>query len=1321
MDKRGKSLLIIGVILFSLLLFVSFVIAGTSEEQSILTEIVKNRTYIDELRTTDTIQLSNNKSGEDLAFKSYNSFTKEILIEDKEFKPIIKMKLISPYIVSGLIASSDTKVAEFYLEDWKNSKINLIDTINFYDIKNNYKPINKTFRFKYGTENENCELGHCFNYTTWTSFETLNDLPHKNIKISAWTKTEILESIEWIPTIEGFKILQWAEWNVTTASYRDVFKAVTTGNKRGLSFKSDGTKMYISISTGFVYQHPLSTPWNISSAGDVESTSPDLGTSQGLFISSDGTKLYNIRTPYVDQWTLSTPWNVSTATDDSVNEQVVGDPYGLTFNPDGSEMYTLDYSSKTIYQYTLSTPWDLSTSSYSGNSFSVSGEVTYPFGVFFKTDGTKTYVVSGESVNDIFQYPITTAWNVSTAGATEGSYDMSSQISFAHAVFFKPDGARFYVCDDSADKVFQYYLSEIVVDDTTPPNVTINQPLNNTYNTKTINFNVTALDETEMDSCWYSLNSGLNNFTMINSSTSPTYWTASNTSMAEGSHIVNFYCNDTSNNINDSEQVAFTIILDTTPPTTTQPIITPTSPTTTDNLECNAILTDDLQTDLTAYWKWYKNDVLNLSGTNTNIANGTLTTITTLDSGNTTKGENWICEVTPYDGYNYGTPQNSSSVTILNTPPNQSNPTLTTPNNKNLSTQDLTCTNKSTYDTDGDTVTNIYNWYKDNQPLTMLNLPFEINANDYSGNNNHGTRNGTSFVTGKVGQALSFDGIDDYVKVTKNFGTSFNAFSAEAWVNAKNIETQHRYILERDDIHFYISVTPDRKIRFRHIDLTNNEATETEANAIEFNEWTHIAVVYDGTKTYIYVNGELKKEQEDTGTISFSPSQPLYIGSSQYAHSYPDRTWNGTIDEVRVYNKALTQQQIQAHYNLEYNKIVSQETSGGDEWMCQVTTNDAEADGVTLNSSSLDVLWAIEFDIRDSYSNASINDVVINCNYTGFDQAGDTTNPYGPYGFPDGNWECTFTEIEIGYYNKTIRFNADNDKIVDILMSKEGYLTIEEHTWLEAIYNCLYSGDCSLYNLLLEVNQTVSNIWEHTAPTDESVVTFENITNKVVDSSNNLTIDYSVNIPVKAGYSVGAYLPVRIGFWFMDETNTTCYNQGDKPTGVEEPYCQPLIIETIGPMGGSVNFTVELQPSLPAGDYSIKRIIDIDPLGVWYNYGQETIGTFLVTETLTESGISLETTGESMPNSETESSSDSSSSSGGDSVTNVYNTYVTNENKKENELDEGEMINLNNPGITGGVIGTLLSGSSLVFVIAIIGGVLIVFIISRTILKVKKK
>lgn len=57
------------------------------------------------------------------------------------------------------------------------------------------------------------------------------------------------------------------------------------------------------------------------------------------------------------------------------------------------------------------------------------------------------------------------------------------------------------------------------------------------------------------------------------------------------------------------------------------------------------------------------------------------------------------------------------------------------------------------------------------------------------------------------------------------------------------------------------------------------------------------------------------------------------------------------IDEFRIYGNALSAEQIRNNYLLNYNKIISTETTRGDAWKCEVTPNDSIDDGTTLNSS----------------------------------------------------------------------------------------------------------------------------------------------------------------------------------------------------------------------------------------------------------------------------------------------------------------------------------------------------------------------------------
>ncbi|MCX6817450.1 MAG: DUF2341 domain-containing protein [Candidatus Aenigmarchaeota archaeon] len=273
------------------------------------------------------------------------------------------------------------------------------------------------------------------------------------------------------------------------------------------------------------------------------------------------------------------------------------------------------------------------------------------------------------------------------------------------------------------------------------------------------------------------------------------------------------------------------------------------------------------------------------------------------------------------------------------------------------------------------------------------------------------------------------------------------------------------------------------------------------------------------------------------------------------------------------------------------------------------------------NSTSVDFTvdaYEITFNVTSGEDGSSLDNVNIVCNYTGFGQDGDTTNPYGPYEFPSGWWSCTFSRES--YYNKTVIFTADNDKTVNVTLSVEKSLTIEEHNWLEDIYNCLINKDCDVYDLWNQTYEYASNIWDQFKQTDESVVVSEETTSSVVNDTSNLTIEYVIDVPTKEDYQ---FLPIRIFYWFMDENNETCYNQAKETNSAEAPFCNPLVAQTIGEVDTQISFTVDLRPNLPEGNYTIVRRIDIDPENVWINYGHETIGRLEVTGDSDASDIQL--------------------------------------------------------------------------------------------------
>ena len=139
----------------------------------------------------------------------------------------------------------------------------------------------------------------------------------------------------------------------------------------------------------------------------------------------------------------------------SSQDTVIAD---VLFKTDGTKMYVLGSGNRVVYQYSLSTAFDLSTASYDSVSFSVTSQESAAQSFSFKPDGTKMYVV-GSTADTVFQYSLSTAWDISTASYDSVSFSVSSQSSVPYGLFFRPDGTNFYICDASANQVFQYTLS----------------------------------------------------------------------------------------------------------------------------------------------------------------------------------------------------------------------------------------------------------------------------------------------------------------------------------------------------------------------------------------------------------------------------------------------------------------------------------------------------------------------------------------------------------------------------------------------------------------------------------------------------------------------------------------------------------------------------------------------------------------------------------------------------------------------------------------------------------------------------------------------
>jgi DNA-binding beta-propeller fold protein YncE len=223
---------------------------------------------------------------------------------------------------------------------------------------------------------------------------------------------------------------------------------------------------FIAALATLVTEINVASAWDLSTgsyASKSLSVTAQENTPTSLAFSADGTKAYVVGTTNdtIYQYTLSTAWDVSTGSYASKSLSVTAQenaPYGLAFRADGTKAYVVGITNKTIYQYTLSTAWDISTGSYASKSLSVTAQDTAPAGLAFSADGTKAYVV-GDTNNTIYQYTLSTAWDISTGSYASKSLSVSAQETLPADIAFSLNGTKLYVMGYGGQRIYQYTLS----------------------------------------------------------------------------------------------------------------------------------------------------------------------------------------------------------------------------------------------------------------------------------------------------------------------------------------------------------------------------------------------------------------------------------------------------------------------------------------------------------------------------------------------------------------------------------------------------------------------------------------------------------------------------------------------------------------------------------------------------------------------------------------------------------------------------------------------------------------------------------------------
>ena len=185
-------------------------------------------------------------------------------------------------------------------------------------------------------------------------------------------------------------------------------------------------------------------------------------------------------------------------------------------------------------------------------------------------------------------------------------------------------------------------------------------------------------------------------------------------------------------------------------------------------------------------------------------------------------------------------------------------------------------------------------------------------TSDASGNGNTGQVSGASWLAaGRYGKALNFNGTSSKVTIADSASLHLSsAMTLEAWIQPSVIDNTWRDVIYKGWNVYFLEVNSDQgslPIRpAENLSVGGNNSTYGPA-PLAAGQWAHLAVTYNGAQIVLYVNGVAISTKAQTGNIVAS-NNPLQIGGDYDFGQY----FNGIIDEVRVYNRALTAAEIRA-------------------------------------------------------------------------------------------------------------------------------------------------------------------------------------------------------------------------------------------------------------------------------------------------------------------------------------------------------------------------------------------------------------------------
>ena len=436
------------------------------------------------------------------------------------------------------------------------------------------------------------------------------------------------------------------------------------------------------------------------------------------------------------------------------------------------------------------------------------------------------------------------------------------------------------------------------------------------------------------------------------------------------------------------------------------------------------------------------------------------------------------------------------------------------------------------------------------------------------------------------GKALDFDGSDDYASIAGS-GTVLGSYTVEAWIQPKHATKTMHIFCSRSfgDYTFDIQLRSGNQI---HANIgTGNEWLSTAANATynyTLGVWFHLAYVVTPSGYTIYVNGQQLATSNfaTSGTpLLMNPTKRLELGRYTGASTF----FRGSLDDVKVYNTALTQAQVQADMNSEtpsvpanclINYTFTNGTANGPNPGLSTVTNMVDAGNYR---ATLIMFWmqspignwttdrfSSNVRINNSYYVATLKDAFDWINSGQYLSGaititimGNTNETAKAILYPSGTGASSYTSVTIkplgartisGNINRLIDLEGADNVTIDGLNSGGNSLTISNtstgivstiYLWFGAnnttITNCTILGSCSsaehdagtIYIQGTNNNVTVSNNNIGSAGANMASAAIRSTTSAIANAtglniSNNNIYDYSSHENLSSGIDIQSYI-----------------------------------------------------------------------------------------------------------------------------------------------------------------------------------------------------